>query len=119
MVSNCAGAYVIECCSENEGAGGLWWDDYHKPANSGYGSWSKPLFHWDALDEYWFCFVVLPHWIPILILGSLLGIFYLPMGRRRKRKKLGLCVKCGYDLRASKDRCPECGEEFVSTIVES
>ncbi len=45
-----------------------------------------------------------------IISGGILTYCLVPLRRRRKRKKLGLCLKCGYDLRGSKHRCPECGE---------
>ena len=54
----------------------------------------------------------LPLWVPALVfaVGPAWSLF--PPYRRRKRRKLGLCLTCGYDLRGSKDRCPECGKSF-------
>jgi hypothetical protein len=51
-----------------------------------------------------------PHWLPALLFAVAPAYWLLgPYRRQSKRQKLGLCLNCGYDLRASPARCPECG----------
>ena len=45
---------------------------------------------------------------PVALVTSLVPIAWLRW-RRRRLRDLGLCPACGYDLRATPDRCPECG----------
>jgi hypothetical protein len=53
--------------------------------------------------------VVVPAWlIALLSILPPAGLLY-PAHRRRRRKRAGLCAACGYDLRATPGRCPECG----------
>jgi hypothetical protein len=54
---------------------------------------------------------------PIWMLAAIPGVFsllcwiaYCRLSRRQYRLKNNLCMKCGYDLRASEERCPECGK---------
>jgi hypothetical protein len=53
--------------------------------------------------------VVLPDWFTCLLAAALPAFWIRLTVRRRRRRRLGLCARCGYDLRASFGRCPECG----------
>jgi len=53
--------------------------------------------------------VSIPHWVPILLLLVPMALLIVGRARARRAARVGLCRKCGYDLRASPDRCPECG----------
>ena len=59
-------------------------------------------------------------WLGSLLLGPGLLVFIpgvvLHVILRRQARR-GRCRKCGYDLRASKDRCPECGTPIPEGTV--
>ena len=59
---------------------------------------------------------VVPHWALATLTGALPAwwlrrhpprTWESPPARRRRAR--GLCPRCGYDLRATPERCPECG----------
>ncbi|HEY7116435.1 MAG TPA: hypothetical protein VH475_07615 [Tepidisphaeraceae bacterium] len=69
-----------------------------------YFSWDatrvRNASRWEAVAPFWAIALLLS--VP----SAARGCFWL--GHRR-RHRAGLCPTCGYDLRATPERCPECG----------
>jgi hypothetical protein len=56
-------------------------------------------------------YLAVPYWVFALVAAAypIYSLIDLPNERRRKRFAAGQCTACGYDLRHTPDRCPECG----------
>src|SRR4051812_4377848 len=57
-----------------------------------------------STSEFWISIAV-----PLLITPILPGVWLIRALIVRQRRGHGRCRKCGYDLRATPHRCPECG----------
>jgi hypothetical protein len=62
-------------------------------------------------------FISFPDWLAIALFGVVWSPWVFIWRRKRRRRARGMCMSCGYDLRATPERCPECGT-VVAKIME-
>jgi hypothetical protein len=65
-----------------------------------------------------FSAAIIPDWLIVLITGTIFVVLvWRSIWIPRRRRRNGLCLACGYDIRASAGRCPECGKAIPVPAV--
>jgi len=75
--------------------------------------WGSPEWYYGYARELKLPFRILMRYTAIVPTLWLIS-FLLRLRRQRRRVLQQLCLNCGYDLRASSEQCPECGQPIPS-----
>lgn len=68
---------------------------------------------------YYARIIVVPLWLPFVLTLIMPLVWGRSWISKRRRRAKGLCIRCGYDLRGSDERCPECGAPTPPGLVPS
>lgn len=79
---------------------------------AGFGVFKTSIRHYVELPASTGYAVAIPHWFLMLITIAPGARRWLVNRRRQARRAAGVCEGCGYDLRESPERCPECGRDI-------
>ncbi len=87
----------------------------------GFACYADPDIHHGVIDHLGqrpipLTEAIVPIWPFVLLMMVLPGVWLRRICSHRRRVRLGLCLTCGYDLRATPERCPECGTVVVSPL---
>jgi hypothetical protein len=94
------------------------WTIRRPPVYPTRGFFSAPVrppgfaFHWEHSPGTVVRDVIVPYWAVVVPTAVPPLLFARRVHRQRlrlQRLRSGWCRRCGYDLRATPDRCPECG----------
>jgi hypothetical protein len=81
----------------------------------GFSTGSDIAHRWDSRRDLatsiFECWWTIPYWFVVGV-SALLPLF--TVWKSHRRAKPGKCAHCGYDLRATPRRCPECGRIPIS-----
>lgn len=73
--------------------------------------WNLPHYHPSFND------LQLPYWLSTLLTAAMPVCWCRKRWSTDQRRNAGLCSTCGYDLRATPERCPECGTPVPARAV--
>ncbi|HEY7089309.1 MAG TPA: hypothetical protein VH518_14530 [Tepidisphaeraceae bacterium] len=96
----------------NDGSAELCGPQVQPPVICDWAAWTEPDFRGRNMERQ--RHGVVRNWV-LLLLSSVAPAFCV-IRRLRGSCGVGLCKSCGYDLRATPDRCPECGTAAILPI---
>lgn len=103
----------------------LWWSTSKSPAYPNPYDEKFLGFHFSSYAaayagrRYADVEVTVPYWSIAILLAIGPFILFVYAWRRNRQIMSGFCSQCGYDLRATPDRCPECGTVVVTSETPS